>query len=102
MVAGWRGYDPDARNGLYANEVAADFAFLPFGGGTRKCVGDQFAMMEATIALALVLRRFDFDIAAGELKPQVGLGVDVPDVGMRTGATIHTEFGLWMRPRRRA
>ena len=55
-----------------------------------------------TIALALVLRRFDFDIAAGELKPQVGLGVDVPDVGMRTGATIHTEFGLWMRPRRRA
>ena len=98
----WAGYDPELRgSGLYSNEIASDFAFLPFGGGARKCVGDQFAMIEATVVLALVLRRFDFDVAAAELAPQQGLGVAVPDIGMRTGATIHTEFGLWMRPRRR-
>ena len=37
-------------------QVAADFAFIPFGGGARKCVGDQFALMEATVALAMLLR----------------------------------------------
>lgn len=50
-VAGWEGYDPEKVVGLYPNEQAADFAFLPFGGGQRRCVGDQFAMMEATVTM---------------------------------------------------
>lgn len=33
-------------------------AYLPFGGGQRLCIGKGFAMMEATIVLAVVLRRF--------------------------------------------
>lgn len=37
-------------------QVAADFAFIPFGGGARKCVGDQFALLEATVAIAMLLR----------------------------------------------
>jgi cytochrome P450 len=47
----WAGYDPNKVAGLYPNEQASDFAFLPFGGGARKCVGDQFAMMEATVTM---------------------------------------------------
>ena len=39
-----------------AVQVASDFAFIPFGGGARKCVGDQFALMEATVAIAMLLR----------------------------------------------
>ena len=87
-VEGWAGFRPERCSGLYPNEVAADFAFLPFGGGARKCVGDQFAMLEATATFALLVRRFDFAFGAG------GPGA----VGLRTGATIHTEHGLWMRP----
>ena len=53
----WAGYRPEAQgSSLYPNEVSSDFAFMPFGGGARKCVGDQFAYMEATVALALMLR----------------------------------------------
>lgn len=38
----WNGFDPAASPGaLYPNETMGDFAFLPFGGGSRKCVGDQ-------------------------------------------------------------
>jgi hypothetical protein len=50
--------------------------------------------------MAGILRRFDFDFA-GDLQQRTD---DLPgnsDVGMRTGATIHTENGLWLVPRRR-
>ena len=50
-VKEWEGYNPEKINGLYPNEIASDFAFLPFGGGKRKCIGDQFAMMEATVTM---------------------------------------------------
>lgn len=38
--------------------------FIPWrpfaGGGARKCIGDQFAITEAAVALVMVLRRFRF------------------------------------------
>ena len=54
-------------------------------------MGDQFAMMEAIIAMAVVLKRFEFRLTPGQ------------DIQMTTGATIHTTNGLYMnvRPRER-
>lgn len=104
-VPEWNGFDPSKwENKLYPNESAADFAYLPFGGGARKCVGDDFALMEATVTLAMVLRRFDF-----EFDPAKKTNVDIMEhpedlnhpVGMKTGATIHTRNGLHMLIKRR-
>ena len=36
-------------------------AYKPFGNGSRSCIGRQFAMMEAKLAMALLLQRFEFD-----------------------------------------
>lgn len=88
-VKGWEGYNPDKVTGLYPNEQASDFAFLPFGGGKRRCVGDQFAVLEATATMSQLLKNYEFDFA-----------IDPKDVGMRTGATIHTMNGLMMRARK--
>jgi cytochrome P450 len=35
--------------------------YIPFGGGPRSCIGDHFAMLETTLALATVIRRAEID-----------------------------------------
>ena len=43
-------------------EIASDHAMIPFGAGERKCVGDQFALLEAAVSVVMLLRRFEFDL----------------------------------------
>jgi len=38
------------------------FQFLPFGAGPRVCIGATFALQEAVIALAVLMKRFRFDV----------------------------------------
>jgi cytochrome P450 len=61
-------FDPDR----FAPELAktySRYAFLPFGGGLRICIGASFAMIEATAILATLIRAFHFDPVPGH-KPQ--------------------------------
>ncbi|KAL2347949.1 hypothetical protein Fmac_001949 [Flemingia macrophylla] len=91
-IEGWAGFDPSRSPGaLYPNEIISDFAFLPFGGGPRKCVGDQFALMESTVALTMLLQNFDVELKG---TPE--------SVELVTGATIHTKNGLWCKLRKRS
>eukprot|EP00930_Biecheleria_cincta_P021620 TRINITY_DN15975_c0_g3_i1.p1 TRINITY_DN15975_c0_g3~~TRINITY_DN15975_c0_g3_i1.p1 ORF type:complete len:618 (+),score=97.82 TRINITY_DN15975_c0_g3_i1:75-1928(+) len=90
-VSGWRGYDPARVAGLVPNEQSSDFAFVPFGGGEFKCVGDQFAVIEATVVLAKLIQRYNFTPVYSTLR----------DVGIDVAATIHTRRGLLMRVSRR-
>jgi cytochrome P450 len=39
------------------------FAYFPFGGGPRQCIGNQFALMEAQLILATVAQRYRLRLA---------------------------------------
>ncbi|MAT99642.1 MAG: cytochrome P450 [Anaerolineaceae bacterium] len=39
------------------------FAYMPFGGGARVCIGNAFAMMEAHLILAAIAQRFSLELA---------------------------------------
>lgn len=78
-----------ALNAPAPTEANTGYKYIPFSGGPRKCVGDQFATMEAVIALAVVLRRYSFALSPGH------------DPGMTTGATIHTANGMYMTVKKR-
>ena len=41
------------------------FAYIPFGGGPRICIGNGFALMEAQLVLATLRRRFRVTLAPG-------------------------------------
>jgi cytochrome P450 len=45
------------------------YAYLPFGAGPRVCLGNHFAYMEAQLALAVLLRRWHFELV-GEDEPE--------------------------------
>jgi cytochrome P450 len=42
-------------------------AFIPFGMGSRKCIGSSFAMMEATLLLATIARRWRVELVPTEI-----------------------------------
>ncbi len=41
--------------------------YLPFGGGNRRCIGAAFSLYESRIAVATLLREFEFELLDGEL-----------------------------------
>jgi len=52
------------------------FAYFPFGGGPRVCIGNHFATMEVQLVLATLMQRLELTVVPGfqlELEPNVTL-----------------------------
>lgn len=73
-----------------AAAVRPKFSYFPFGGGVRKCVGENFAWMEGILILATLAQQWRFDLA-----PDARIGLD-PKI------TLRPKYGMKMILRRRA
>jgi len=65
-------------------------AWLPFGTGPRVCIGQHFAMLEATLVASMLLQRFSWALAAGA-------GPARPEMNV----TLRDRCGLHVRLQRR-
>lgn len=78
-------FDPDR----FAPENKAKhipFSYLPFGGGPRLCIGNNFALMEMQFVLAMMIKRYKIEIVPNQkiemnplitLRPRYGIKVRV-------------------------
>ncbi|MEV7970420.1 cytochrome P450 [Sphaerisporangium sp. NPDC088356] len=85
--------EPEAyRPERFAPERAAghlSHQYLPFGGGPRICVGQHFALVEATLVLAVILREVRLELVEGfPVEPEALV-------------TLRPRHGMMMTPRPR-
>lgn len=60
------------------------FAYFPFGGGPRLCIGQQFAMVEASIILAMLVRHGTWRLHPWQL------------ISLQPSVTLRPRYGVWM------
>ena len=76
------GFDPERFAGGALARMPR-FAYFPFGGGLRQCIGSSFAMVEGTLVLATILRRVRLDLVPGQsIEPE-------PGITLRPRGSIH-------------
>ncbi|MFD7840651.1 cytochrome P450 [Streptomyces sp. NPDC059761] len=65
-------FDPD-RFTPEAEAGRPRYAWFPFGGGPRACIGQHFSMLESVIALAMILRSHEFEAVDTEVPVSAGI-----------------------------
>ncbi len=76
------------------------YAYFPFGGGPRQCIGNIFALVESQLILAAILQRFRLELAPGckvepeplvTLRPKNGLWMKIHNIEMLSKKGYHTQ-----------
>jgi cytochrome P450 len=75
-------FDPE-RFTPEAEKARHRYAYLPFGGGPRICIGNSFAMMEARLILATMVQHTAPELVAGQTITPVQMVTVRPKDGMR-------------------
>jgi sterol 14-demethylase len=60
-------FDP-SRFGTGREEDKTPFAYISFGGGRHKCMGNAFAILQIKTIMGVLLHRYDFELVAGAIE----------------------------------
>ena len=75
-------FDPDRFSSAWDERIPR-YAYLPFGGGPRVCIGNGFAMMEARLILATLAQRCQLSLEPGQEVVPIQLVTVRPKNGVR-------------------
>jgi cytochrome P450 len=75
------GFDPERFLPEKSNDLHR-YAYFPFGGGPRQCIGNSFAMLEAQLILASVAQQYRLDLVPGHPIEPLPLGILRPRHGV--------------------
>ena len=64
------------------------YAYFPFGGGPRQCIGNEFALMEAQLIIAMVVQRYRLQLVPGQHIEPDPIATLRPSSGVQV--TLHT------------
>jgi cytochrome P450 len=70
------------------------FAYFPFAGGPRVCIGKEFALLETALVLATIMRRFHFRTVPGHRTWPLPSLTLRPEYGMRMTLYNHDRQGV--------
>jgi len=88
------GFDPD-RFSAEAKKARPRYAYFPFGGGARVCLGQHFATMEAQLLIAMVMQRCRLDLVPGQtVEPQPMITLRPKDKVMMVAGSAQAEHRL--------
>ncbi|KAK9674534.1 hypothetical protein RND81_12G239000 [Saponaria officinalis] len=74
-------FNPNRFNEGISKATNGNMCFFPFGGGPRICIGLNFAMVEAKLALVLILQRFSFELSPSYVHAPAVISITRPQFG---------------------
>jgi retinoid hydroxylase len=81
-------FDPDRFSPTRQEDKQANFAYIPFGGGLRECLGKEFARLEMRIFASLLLQKYHWELLPNQNLELVTVPTPHPKDGLKVKFSV--------------